>query len=461
MNRRQKAVIGAITVFMMICAGLFVYRTGAIPGLNAKVDASVEEDKKQAFSSIVKEGQIFDRDGSPITKMNEVSDKEIQSSDKNKELINSDIDQKGRMECLYEAYGSLIGYSSKIYGKSGLRLKYKDFLYTPEGDTEIYLTTQNGPQQYAYDLLGNNVGSIVVLENKTGKALVLAGRNDAELSYDVNEIDAHWKEYNKKSGFLEDQYLTCDAPGSVFKIVSTVMLSANGQSELIIDDTGEYNGVINAGGAAYGEIGLSDAFVKSVNTCYAEAIDKTGAKKLEETAKEFRIGQSMELDFGPMESKIDMGYYENAFTNEATAFGQGNTQLSPVHMALILSTVVNEGKMVKPYVIDHIITNGKISMISETEELTNDFEPEVMQEVKGYLHEAAKSYGFDEDEYGVIYAKTGTAEHDGTDLCHIYLAAANEDITAVISIRDTLMSSYDDLIPMMKKLLTYMIYNTD
>ena len=35
-----------------------------------------------------------------------------------------------------------------------------------------------------------------------------------------------------------------------------------------------------------------------------------------------------------------------------TAMGQGETQVSPYHMALITSAIANGGKLMKPYLVD-------------------------------------------------------------------------------------------------------------
>lgn len=39
-----------------------------------------------------------------------------------------------------------------------------------------------------------------------------------------------------------------------------------------------------------------------------------------------------------------------------TAIGQGNTLVSPMHMALITSAIANGGELMKPYLIDSIVS---------------------------------------------------------------------------------------------------------
>ena len=40
-----------------------------------------------------------------------------------------------------------------------------------------------------------------------------------------------------------------------------------------------------------------------------------------------------------------------------TAIGQGNTLVSPAHMALIICAIANNGVVMKPYLIDQVVNN--------------------------------------------------------------------------------------------------------
>ena len=48
-----------------------------------------------------------------------------------------------------------------------------------------------------------------------------------------------------------------------------------------------------------------------------------------------------------------------------TAMGQGKTQVSPYHMALITSAIANGGTLMKPYLVDSV-TNNAGSVIEKT-----------------------------------------------------------------------------------------------
>ena len=41
-----------------------------------------------------------------------------------------------------------------------------------------------------------------------------------------------------------------------------------------------------------------------------------------------------------------------------TAIGQGNTLVSPMHMALITCAIANDGVLMKPYLIDEVVNDN-------------------------------------------------------------------------------------------------------
>ena len=50
-----------------------------------------------------------------------------------------------------------------------------------------------------------------------------------------------------------------------------------------------------------------------------------------------------------------------------TAIGQGETQDSPYHMAMIVSAIANGGKLMQPYLVDKV-TNASGAVMKETDQ---------------------------------------------------------------------------------------------
>ncbi len=55
-----------------------------------------------------------------------------------------------------------------------------------------------------------------------------------------------------------------------------------------------------------------------------------------------------------------------------TAIGQGNTLVSPMHMALITSAIANDGLLMKPYLIDKVTNAGGDTIRTENPLIIND-----------------------------------------------------------------------------------------
>ena len=111
----------------------------------------------------------------------------------------------------------------------------------------------------------------------------------------------------------------------------------------------------------------------------------------------------------------------------AVSFGQGDTLLSPLHMALITSTIANEGVMMKPYLVQSVKSpEGEIVKQTEPEVLQEVTSKEVANDLLGRLVTAA---GPRVQIRGVkVAGKSGTAEiKDKTSTHAWYVATAPAD----------------------------------
>ena len=131
-------------------------------------------------------------------------------------------------------------------------------------------------------------------------------------------------------------------------------------------------------------------------------------------AEELLFNRTLPADFPHRGSSFSLA--EGAGTDEImqTMIGQGKTQISPLHNAMLAAAIANGGVLMKPYAVDRIETyDGALvkkywpesygSLISgtEAEYLTNFMEEVVIHGT------ATKLTGYPYD----IYGKTGTAEY--------------------------------------------------
>lgn len=389
-------VIGiAISIAVVISAGL-------IPGVGnygTRQDFELEQVKQS-----VVEGAILDRNGEIIVKSTEPG-----------------ISNSGDIQHSL-AYSPIIGYSSATYKSSGIRNAFDDMLYDGGKDNigaTINLTLDTSLQQTCYDLLGNNVGAIVVLNAKTGEILSMVSRGSKTEEYDANLIYEKHDEYDKYDGLYYNYAVTSHKPpGSTFKMITAVSMIDNG-IEQAFHDTGTANyakPIRNAKGRKYGDVDLQTALKYSINTYFATKGVELGKVRLENTASAFMLGKPFYVDFMrnvPVESTLDIKGNDGNIAQ--TAYGQGLTQMSPLHMAMCMEAIMNDGQMHTPYMISSIDNDGDISYnenhFSNLSVVTSADTARKMQKL---LHGVTltDSYNMPEDEYGYVMAKTGTAELD-------------------------------------------------
>lgn len=336
-------------------------------------------------------------------------------------------------------FSHVIGYSHPELGKTGLEAAENFELLTSNafflekiknefqdkkdmGDT-VVTTLDAGLQQAAYDALGENKGAVVIMEAATGKILTMVSNP----SFDPNQIENEWDYLNgdeENSPLLNRVTQGAYAPGSTFKVVTALeyMREHPEYASYSYDCTGEITWSDTTircfDGTVHGLEDLRSSMANSCNASFANiglGLDREGYKK---TAEQLLFNKKLPSELGYTKSSFAV----NANTPDAemmmTAMGQGNTLVSPYHMALITAAVANGGTLMKPYLVEKV-TNYKGAQISKnvpksykkfmtTEEAVQlkEYMRAVVDEGTGMLL-GGESYS--------VAGKTGTAEYSMVD----------------------------------------------
>ncbi|MCI6858104.1 MAG: hypothetical protein MR867_02260 [Eubacterium sp.] len=323
------------------------------------------------------------------------------------------------------SFSGLTGYYSKIYGTSGVEKTMNDVLNHSDSPKEmkkgadVTLTIDADLQVQAYKAIQDFTGSVVVLDAQSGEILALA----SSPSFDVTSVEDNWDEISQKEGvLLSNAFQNPVAPGSVFKLITSKEIIEAGIEDEKVNDKGflKVNGqtIKNYGGNAYGKISFREGFVKSSNVYFMDRALKLGGLRLYKTGKSFLLGEEISLDFTKLKSNFDLKNYEDNIV-ATTAFGQGETLVTPLHMAMITQSIAGGGKMLKPYLFRSVVNaKGKTVEEGKTEELVETMDEKTAGEICDVMKKAGESYGLSlvGDEGYEIAAKTGTAERgDGTN----------------------------------------------
>ena len=420
-SARSKVILAGLIALVVLFSFFMFTGSGIVTGTDVATDLQKKAAISEAYRKTVIEGSIVDSNNAEITRAEELG-----------------VPAK----CYHNSYAYLVGYHDSVYGTMGLRGRYEKYLFMNGRDDRgatIRLTTLNDLQDYVYKTISDINGSAVVLDAHTSRILALASHNTT--TFDLNDLRGRMGEYNQiDSFFYAYGFRDYEPPGSTFKIVTAAAMLENDMESMVYTDTGtaEYDGVKihNASDAVYGEVDMREAFCNSVNTYFATAAVKLGKGALEDKASDFMIGESIPLDFTTLNSNFDLGIGTRSELAQA-GFGQGNTQVTPLHIAMIVQSVANDGVMMKPYLVDEVTLNDTALLKGRKQRLCTPIKKATAKKLTDIMqYTAREEYGFDPAEFGSIGAKTGTAEL-ANGKYHAYFASFSDDYVVVISENNT------------------------
>ena len=267
------------------------------------------------------------------------------------------------------------------------------------------------------------------------------GKSGLESSQNFNLLTSNAFFLEKLANEFNDQKNTGDTvvtPGSTFKLVTTLAFMR--QNPDYNNYSFECNGEFSQNGAtihcynstAHGEENLTDSVANSCNSSFSNIglqLDKAEWRK---TAKQMLFNGKLPGDVKYNESSFRLKTDAGDADTMMTAIGQGETQVSPYHMAMIVSAIANGGKLMKPYLVDKITnyagTTVKKYMPESYKELMTSSEAAQLTE---YM-KAVVDYGTGAALSGASYTvagKTGTAEvsEDGNTVHSWFVGFSNVD----------------------------------
>lgn len=429
----NKKIIRVLVVVALMFLSLVTYLL-YFNMFNAEKVASNPYNKRQwEDERYVIRGSIYDCDGEVLAKTE----------------VNGD--ERTRVYPYGHLYSHVIGYYSKVYGKSQLEMKYDKELLG-HGDISInfnelrsgydlHLTIDNDLQSYAYDQLNGRNGAVVALEPSTGKILAMVSYPDFNPS--ASALEQNWNSIveRKDSPLLARATNGLYAPGSTYKIATTVAAYNAGYTTQTFEDNGSFKlgdfKVENYGGKSYGNIDLKTAFEVSSNAVFCSLGYELGSENILSNAEAFGINKDINTDIPVAKSKIEYKKMSNADA-ALVSIGQGQLLMTPLHVAMMGASVANNGTMMKPYLVDSITTSSGMTigtakqealytpMSSMCAEYLNELMTGVVKEGTG---KSAAISGI------TVAGKTGTAENE-TDKDHAwfvgYAPAENPQIAVAV-----------------------------
>ena len=278
-------------------------------------------------------------------------------------------------------FDHVVGYSSN--GKTGIESLANFYLLTShvnlaeqvvnelggtksQGD-DVYTTLDPELQQAAWAALGDRRGAVIAMEPDTGKILAMVSKP----GYDPNTLAQDWEVLNADEGgqspLLNRAAQGLYPPGSTFKIVTALEYMREhplDYKDYRFDCSGTYvNGDYTIRcyhGESHGSQDFVQAFANSCNGAFASLGLELNLASLKGTAEELLFNRELPLTGFPYkESSFVMEPGAGTWEILQTSMGQGKTEMTPLHNALLTAAIANGGTLMKPYLLDRVVSAGE------------------------------------------------------------------------------------------------------
>lgn len=427
MNDISSNIKKVLMVFLIFFIGIISYITYFEIITGPKIVNNAYNRRLWVKRNEVLRGTIYDRNGNALTKSARI-DQETQK----REYTGGEI------------FAHVLGYVDIKYGITGLERKYDEQLMATDIQDSIRNLIKNKGkneekvgnslktsldlevQRKAYDLLGDNRGAVVALNPKTGEILAMVSKP----SFNPNNLQEIWKSINqdKNTPLINRASAGLYPPGSTFKTVTAVSALENMPS--VKNRTFNDNGSLyisndyslnNFSGEVLGSINFQQAYTHSSNVVFGTLGLELGNDKLKATAEKFYFNKEIPADGIPVEpSRFPiLKKYEKGSIAQS-AIGQSSDLASPLQMALVTSTIANDGVMMKPHLVNEVLTSKGSSVKSiAPESLGQVISADTAQTMKDFMRSVvSEGTGVNAAIEGIeVGGKTGTADHqvDGKD----------------------------------------------
>lgn len=320
-------------------------------------------------------------------------------------------------------FGLELMYDEELTGKNGSKT-YEQDLYgyqiantTPiiepaESGSDIYLTIDTNIQLFAEQAITTlesaslEWASVSVVNAKTGEILAIA--SNPSFNPNIKDIEYYY------DPFVSNVY----EPGSTIKIFSFMAAIEEGlykgeekyKSGSL--EVGEYK-VSDWNKYGWGNITYNQGFYASSNVAATLLAQELGLSKLKSFYE--KLGFNKKTGVGLPNEKTGTLNFKYDIELANASFGQGMS-VTPVEMIQALTTIANDGTMIKPYLVSKIEREGKIIFEGKREEIEKIASKNTIDQVKDLMYGVVNSgeslatgSSYKVDGVNVI-GKTGTAQ---------------------------------------------------
>jgi cell division protein FtsI/penicillin-binding protein 2 len=321
--------------------------------------------------------------------------------------------------------GILTGNDDRLFFRNTLDM----ITGKPKQGGNVVTTLNAAAQKAAYNgLKSHGKGAVVALEPSTGKILALASYPSYDPSSFAGTANADaeaWKKLQKENNpddpMLNRALRETYPPGSIFKVVTAAAALENGlytSAEQPTDSPlpwvmpGTTTELKNQGDIPCKNATMREALRVSCNTVFGKIGSDLGNEKMLAEAEKFGFNKEQ---FTPVRANASVFSDDmNKSQTALSSIGQFNTATTPLQMAMVTAAIANDGKLMKPYMVDELQTPS-VDTLGQTrpEELSRPLSSRNAQILQSMMETVVKDgTGKNAQINGVtVGGKTGTAQH--------------------------------------------------
>lgn len=269
----------------------------------------------------------------------------------------------GSSQVEVNAYGRVIRELERSEGQPGARLQ---------------LTIDSGLQRMASKSLGEESGSVVVMDVHSGDILAMVSTP----AFDPNAFNKglskeEWNALitNDKSPLINKSIGGHYAPGSTFKMA--VALAALEKGVITADSEVFCNGEVELGNATFhcwkkgghGVVNLKSGIAQSCDVYFYEIAKRTGIERIADMARRLGMGNRLGLDLpGEKAGLVPSNEWKKAVIGAPwqqgetllAGIGQGYVLTTPLQLAVMTARLVNGGVAVTPQLTRETVENDTL-----------------------------------------------------------------------------------------------------
>jgi cell division protein FtsI (penicillin-binding protein 3) len=323
--------------------------------------------------------------------------------------------------------GVELSYNEELSGQDGKRYTKRDALgreirafetkSVPARDGHKVVLTIDSYLQYiaeksldeAFLKWKAKAASAVIMDAKTGEILALVNRP----TFDLNHRGQSKKE-NRRNRVITDMY----EPGSVFKIVATSAALNEGKAktdDVFFCENGQYRygRKILRDAHGYGDLTFEEVMIKSSNIGTVKIAALLEPEKFQDYIEAFGFGQKTGFDLPGEVSGFTRPPSQWSSTSPYNIPMGHEILVTVLQMVRAFGVIANEGKLMKPYVIDRVEDHQGVALAKKEPEVARQvIKPEVANTMRDILVRVVdEGTGRRAQIDGVkVGGKTGTAQ---------------------------------------------------